>query len=473
MFLKRLSLLDFIFLFFICILCYLIFFKDLGEYSVRMWDESRNGVNAIEMLRNGNPIVTYYNGSPDMWNTKPPLFIWSVVLSFHIFGINEFALRFPSALSASLVAISMYLFASKYLKNKWIGIFSTLILFSSFGFSDTHIGRSGDYDALLTFLTFNASIFTFIYLQDLKNQKLIKATIFWTLAVLTKGIAGILLIPGIFVYSILTKKIASLVKNKQLWISVGIFLLFVVAYYLSRNFLNPGYMAAVWEEELFGRATSSNTSEGMFVYYWKLLTEFRFQYWSYIVPVSILAYFLTDNKTYKNWILFSYITIVFFYIIISLTQAKNMWYDAQLYPFASLLIATFVIKSIQKLPKILWIFPIIFLCFYTQRFIRTNLAYIQRPDLEINTPCIKYGYFLREENIKTKNLYGVHSDPQFCMPFTFYMRKENIPTKQLTEIATGDRILTCDDEVTTQLKEQFGTKKILDNAKGCVIVELQ
>ena len=34
------------------------------------WDESRNGINAIEMVRNGNYFVLHYAHTPDHWNAK-------------------------------------------------------------------------------------------------------------------------------------------------------------------------------------------------------------------------------------------------------------------------------------------------------------------------------------------------------------------------------------------------------------------
>ncbi len=69
------NILDIIFIFSILILCYIIFFRHLGEFTIRIWDEGRNATNALEMLKTGNPIVTYFNGQPDMWNVKPPLHI--------------------------------------------------------------------------------------------------------------------------------------------------------------------------------------------------------------------------------------------------------------------------------------------------------------------------------------------------------------------------------------------------------------
>lgn len=470
---KKISPLDLFFVAIICVFCYLVYFQGLSEYSVRMWDEARNGVNALEMLRNGNIIVTHFNGSPDLWNTKPPLFIWIIATSFKLFGVNEFSLRLPSAIAASLVALTMYLLASFWIKNKWIGILSVFILFSSFGFSDIHIGRSGDYDAVLTLFVFLATIFSFIFVQKWKPSYLYLAIAFWTFAVLTKGIAGILMLPGVFLYIILTGKLKQIVTLRAFWIGLLGFIFIIAAYYLSRNYMNPGFLLAVWKEEFYERTVMNNLSQGnSFLYYWNYLREFRFQHWIYFVPFSIIAFFLASSNR-KYWILYSYTLSLSYFAIISTAQSKNIWYDAQLYPYMSLLVSIFLISILQKLPKIIWIIPIIILIFYNQRYVRTNLAYIQRPDLESSNSCLQYGYFLRENSFQQKGIVGVHGDPQFCMPFVFYMIKENIPMKELVNIEIGEKVLTCDSSIVASLNTQFKTSKSQDFTLDCGIWKVE
>lgn len=201
----------------ISILCYLVFFHHLDEFTIRLWDEGRNAINAIEMLKTGNPIVTYFNGAPDMWNTKPPLHIWIVAIMFKIFGINELALRLPSAIAASLVVIFIFLFGLKVLKNRWIGFLGSLIILSSMGFPDLHIGRTGDYDALLVLFIFLGSLSFFIYLENKINKYLYLSGLFFTMAVLTKGIVGLLITPAILLYVILSGNFYKLLKSKPFW----------------------------------------------------------------------------------------------------------------------------------------------------------------------------------------------------------------------------------------------------------------
>ena len=45
----------------------------LTSLPILQWDEARLAVNAAEMVDNGNLIVTYFQGTPEMWNTKPTL----------------------------------------------------------------------------------------------------------------------------------------------------------------------------------------------------------------------------------------------------------------------------------------------------------------------------------------------------------------------------------------------------------------
>src|SRR4051812_16217127 len=100
------------FLLVILIVLFPIFYY-LNHLPIQLWDESRLAINALEMYKNKKWMVTYYNGAPDLWNTKPPFLIWLQVISLHIFGLNEFAIRFPSALAGLFTCMLIYWFIQK------------------------------------------------------------------------------------------------------------------------------------------------------------------------------------------------------------------------------------------------------------------------------------------------------------------------------------------------------------------------
>lgn len=469
---RRIKILDVALILIISVLCYLTFFHHLEEFTIRIWDEGRNAVNALEMMKTHNPIVTYFNNIPDMWNTKPPLHIWIVTIMYKIFGVNELALRLPSAISATLVVLLIFLFGLKVLKNRWIGFLGSLIILSSMGFPDLHIGRTGDYDALLVLFIFLGALSFFVYLEKKINKYLYFSGLFLALAVLTKGIAGLLIVPGIVLYVLLSGNLIKLIKSKLFWKTILLFLLIVGGYYVIREFLNHGYLVAVWREEIWSRSKENLGANGNdFWYYWKLFSNFRFQKWIYLIPISIITVLVTKNKTIKRFTLFAYIVSVSYFLIISKTGTKQMWYDSQLYPFMSLLAAITLVEIIKKIPFLLRIFPILILCFYMQRYIRTNIAYINRPDLEKSDACLKYGYLFRDKLIDKTGFIGVHK-ADWCTPINFYLERDGLNRKEISQLKLGDKVFTCDSITFNEIKEKYDINMIFDNKDGCLGFEI-
>src|SRR5215475_10138812 len=87
-------------LFFGCVL-----FHILGTWSLPLIDrdEPRFAEASREMIQRGNYIVPYFNNQLRL--DKPPLTYWAQVSRYCIFGENDFAARFPSAIAAALTAL--------------------------------------------------------------------------------------------------------------------------------------------------------------------------------------------------------------------------------------------------------------------------------------------------------------------------------------------------------------------------------
>ncbi len=149
-----------IYLLVIIILVAFLSFWKIGQHDLQEWDESRNGVNAYEMLQNKDYVNYYFNNEPDTWNAKPPLMIWAIALSYKIFGCNEFALRFPAVISTIIFFIFCFKII-KTLEDSFKAFICCLILISSKAVLGNHIGLSGDFDALLLMLL-TASVYYFI-----------------------------------------------------------------------------------------------------------------------------------------------------------------------------------------------------------------------------------------------------------------------------------------------------------------------
>ena len=92
-------------------------------------DEPRFAEASREMIELGDYIVPHFNNQFRL--DKPPFTYWAQVASFKIFGENDFAARFPSAIAAALVALSTFAWGTRIGGNRvgwWAAIIFTLSL---------------------------------------------------------------------------------------------------------------------------------------------------------------------------------------------------------------------------------------------------------------------------------------------------------------------------------------------------------
>jgi 4-amino-4-deoxy-L-arabinose transferase-like glycosyltransferase len=113
-------------LFFCC-----LFFHLVGTWSLPLIDrdEPRFAEASREMIERDDYIVPFFN---DRFRfDKPPLAYWMQIASYKTFGENDFAARFPSAIAAALVAVSILAWGSGIGGEKvgwWAAIVFTLSL---------------------------------------------------------------------------------------------------------------------------------------------------------------------------------------------------------------------------------------------------------------------------------------------------------------------------------------------------------
>lgn len=184
----------------------LFFIPFIGNVHLFDWDEINFAEIAREMVVSGNYGEPQINFQP--FTEKPPLFFWLQAISMKIFGINEFAARFPNALLGVLVLPFLYSIGRK-IKNHQFGLLFTLVYF---GTILPHLYfKSGIIDPWFNFFIFT-SIYCLIQAAWKKERRvantgmLIAGGVFLGLAVLTKGPVA-LLVTGLtfFVYWVMQR----------------------------------------------------------------------------------------------------------------------------------------------------------------------------------------------------------------------------------------------------------------------------
>lgn len=453
---------------------YFPIFGHLDTLSIRLWDESRLSINAYEMHKNGNWLVTHYDGKPDMWNTKPPLMIWLQVAGMKLFGVNELAVRLPSALAGFFTCILLMILAVRLLKNFWFGAIAVLVLATTQGYINEHSTRTGDYDALVTLFISSACLAIFLFTETKKNKYLYLFFGGLTLAVLTKGIAPLLFIPGIIFYVLSAKLFVPILKIKHLYLGFAAFLIVSLGYYLLRESYNPGYIRAVMENELGGRylkVVEGNT--GDFFYYFDNLKNSRLAGWLLFVPCGVLLGFLHKDKKIFRLTLFTVLVMVSYFIIISASKTKLEWYDVPIFPFIAVIITisiyyafnylfhqTFFEKSLSvNIVPLLFLF-LVFASPYKKILDKTFAP--KEPGIDF----YRTSYFLRDALHGKRDvdhsyfLYNGYNPHHWFYIRTLQDKGVNIDYKDWTKLEVNDKVIACQDDVKNYINEHY-TSEVL------------
>jgi 4-amino-4-deoxy-L-arabinose transferase-like glycosyltransferase len=314
-------------------------FMHLDALPFRLWDESRLASNAYEMSRNANFIVTYYDGRPEMWNTKPPLVIWMQVLFIKILGFNELAVRLPSAITGLLTCMVLLYFSKRFFNTYIVGAFASLVLVTTNGYVDTHAIRTGDYDGPLALFTTIFVMAAFLYSENENKKWLAPLFAGIALSVLTKSVQPLLFLPGIVIYFLLRKKL-KLLFTKPFITGCMVAGAIAGAYYFVREVMNEGYLLAVWNNELGGRyfnALEENDAGAM--YYISRMGGYLFPYWIWLLPVALISGIFSKDEKIKHLTLFTFITTSTYFCFITISKTKLYWYTVPLFPLLSLHVA--------------------------------------------------------------------------------------------------------------------------------------
>ena len=182
----------------------ILFIPFLGMVHLFDWDEINFAEASREMLITHNYSIPQINFQP-FWE-KPPLFFWLQVLSMKIFGINEFASRFPNALCGIITLLMLFRIGKKFFDEQF-GLIWALVyagsLLPHFYF------KSGIIDPWFNLFIFLAVYHFSLYSNETskKHRKhVLLAGLFTGLAIMTKGPVAFLVLGLTYaVYMLLTR----------------------------------------------------------------------------------------------------------------------------------------------------------------------------------------------------------------------------------------------------------------------------
>jgi 4-amino-4-deoxy-L-arabinose transferase-like glycosyltransferase len=467
-------------LIFLCPIAFIAFFLKLGSFPIVQWDEARQAVSAYEMGRNHNYLVTYFDGYPDMWSTKPPLFIWLVTLSFELFGYTKVALRLPSALIGLSTALLIFYYCKKHLQDIKIGFFAVLVLMTSWGYIGYHVTRTADYDALLTLFTtlYLLYFYRFLHFRDKKAYILFGAGVI--LAFFTKNIAGLIMLSGMGIYTISTKKLPLILKSKETYYVLISFIILVALFLVLREKQNPGFVKAMLENDVTGRFIKGKMGhEEIFEFYFDNLLSYRYSYWIFFLPFCVLL--ALKSAKYGQFSLYLLVALLVDFFVLSSSKVKCDWYDAPFFPIMAVLIGIGLNEVFQEL-IVKNIAPLsgkkigLFVCFVLVLFSLPTKFIVKA----INDPGpqslnqIQYGDFMTNldnelPNWKSYQVLNIDYNAHLVFYRNVLNEKGNkirITDGNLYVPKTGDTVLTCRAECLALINACY-TYKIIKEKNDC------
>lgn len=474
---KKLTWLDVLLLLVLAVAVYYSLLHRLGDAPLTLWDEARYANNAIDMLQNPHLFKVEHLDEPDWFNTKPALVIGLQALCMRVFGINEFAVRLPSALFGLLTLIAVYLFAWRFFRSALAGWLSAAILLCTPGFMSGHNVRTGDLDAALVFWLF---LGLFVAVDLLVKQPKNTRKHYFLLSVsviggfLSKGIAGFFFLPFLLLVPLVFGRF-HIYRDKNLYLG-GLFVLMVcTAYYTLREYFMPGYMELVAKYE-WGRYTEvvMNWQKHPFFWYLSQMADVRFYPFIYFIPLSLPAVYFFKGQERIAFVSLLF-TAVAYFLLISYPEVKLLWYDAPLYPLfvlclgLSLGVISERLLSHWRLPYVKTILSVLFMMLLMQPYQKT-LVLMQNEDVLVYD-LLEEGVYLRQlhrerPDLKQITIYKVESDPAHYDQLWFYVRRytlENeyeIRVSQEMTFESGELVLLSKKSDQEKLTDSFSHTEI-------------
>ncbi|HEY5094430.1 MAG TPA: glycosyltransferase family 39 protein [Candidatus Eremiobacteraceae bacterium] len=317
-----------------------IYLVRLGAGS--LWDNSEPTYGEIvkELFRTGDWLTLHLNFRP--WDTHPPLWFWTAGLSAMLFGLNEFALRLPSALFGIATAIATYR-AGRRMYGSAEGLIAALAAGTSLEM--IVLSRLAMMETALIFFMTVAFFWSYFALRDGDGRALWIAAAAAALGTLTKGpIALVLPLLVILLWLAWTRGWSRLRGQPVLGAAVAYIVIAGSWFAIATMLRGSGFLG-----EYFGL---SNVG--------RFLHPFENQPgpWWYYVPVLLLGFFpfiaFLPQALQRAWRLrsdderFLLLCVAVPFVFFSIAQTKLPNYIAVFFPALGILVASFVGASARE-----------------------------------------------------------------------------------------------------------------------------
>lgn len=336
----------------IYILCYIL---PLGYRDLIVPDETRYAEIAREIISGGDWIVPHLNGL--RYFEKPVLGYWVHAASILIFGENNFAVRFPSALAVGLLALLIYLMACKVCRKednkKYLpAALAGLVFLTSF--EVVGLGNTAVLDSI--FSLFLTASMTFFFIASEENREsgrekrfLLLSGISCGLAFLTKGfLAFAIPVMVIAPYLIWQRRYKDLLRMS--WLPLLCAVLVSLPWSVAIYSREPDFWRYfIWNEHI-RRFMAGNAQHSASFWFFCLISPGVILPWTFLIPAAAggVRVQINDLDTGGRLARFSVCWLVLPFLFFSVSKGKLMTYILPCFPPFAVLMALGLSHMVEK-----------------------------------------------------------------------------------------------------------------------------
>jgi 4-amino-4-deoxy-L-arabinose transferase-like glycosyltransferase len=313
----------------------IILFVKLGATPIYILDEAKNAQCAREMLQRNDWVVPTFNG--ELRTDKPALHYFFMMASYKIFGVNEFAARFFSAIMGLLTVLITFIYTRKHTNALTAFATAVVLTCSSHFLFEFRLSVPDPY--LIFFITLG--LFSgFTWLQQNNKAQLYIAAASFALATLAKGPIALAL-PGLcLLIWIVWKRKWKTVFTWHLIPALLLLCLITLPWYIAVDKATNG----AWTRGFFIDHNLNRFSDpqeghgGLFIITILFVTLGLLPFMAYIGEV------IRKRKAVFNEELIQFAAIVFiaFVVFFSISSTKLPNYPMPCYPFAAIFLGKFI-----------------------------------------------------------------------------------------------------------------------------------
>jgi 4-amino-4-deoxy-L-arabinose transferase-like glycosyltransferase len=327
-------------------LIFLVWLATLSGRPLFNPDEGRYAEIPREMLRGGDWVVPHLNGLA--YIEKPPLQYWATAAAYRFFGVNEFAARLYTALSA-LAGIALAGFLAARLFGIEAGWRAAAILSGMFMF--VVLGQLMTLDMSLTFWM-TASLAGFLLAQTAERGQRRWMLLAWIAAacgVLTKGLVAAAIPAAVLViYSLWSRDFAPWRKLRPA-LGLPVFLAITVPWHWLAALRLDDFLQFFFVHEHFARYLTpiADRHEPWWFFGWIFLAGTV----PWTVPalrVLISGWRASVPQEQFRPMLFLWIWVIFICVFFSLSDSKLMPYILPAMPALAVLIAALPVAGLKR-----------------------------------------------------------------------------------------------------------------------------